>query len=73
MEIIKINDRLGDAILVRNDDDGMCELSTLETQHDEAEVLDRGDVWGWTEFDGENRQWYRLPGAAWRFCFRTAA
>ncbi|MEA3225113.1 MAG: hypothetical protein U9Q07_04120 [Planctomycetota bacterium] len=70
MRTIQINDRQGEEILTR-DADGLCRISTLATMHDEATATEPSQVRGWPGFDGDNRQWHKLDGAAWEFCFRA--
>lgn len=71
MKTINISDMIGNEILVR-EADGQCHLSTLDTMHDEAGEAGCSNVLGWGEYDGDHRQWYRLDGAAWDFCFAAS-
>lgn len=57
----------GAKILVQ-EHDGLCHIGTLATQYEHAEPAHVSKVMGWGDFDGI-RQWYRLPDAAWQFCY----
>lgn len=67
MKELELDNLIGTVVL-KCEADGLCQPCKLVTEHTTAEFSRVGNVREWQGFDGDDVQWYRIPGHTWEFC-----